>query len=354
MAENRSLGGTRSWIGRSTGVVTLVLTAACSIATTYGRDPRPSPLIEDAYNFTVYFNQFSTQEDIDRKAAEEFEKHAAAQGFLAWRVLERACQNLLQSKCDYQTRFFRSLEEADRFDDAGATSSSEAMTQPEPTPEPTPQPLSAAPTGNWTQSVPSEGQIIRLSDTEMNPSRGSSVFERSAPAIVSLMGTAGSGTAFVVTRSGLAITNYHVVEGQQGLRAVNLDGDTLAVRLVRVDADADLALVQVDCGGDCVTLPLASETPPVGTELLVIGTPLASVLAYTATRGIVSGVRRMDGVTYIQTDAALNSGNSGGPMLEPSGKVVAIVTWKVTADNVEGVGFGIEIADALIRLGIRR
>ena len=69
--------------------------------------------------------------------------------------------------------------------------------------------------------------------------------------------------------------------------AITRANDTLAVRLIRSDADADVALVQVLCESDCVTVVLSQSVPEVGSDLLVVGTPLSSSLSYTATRGIV-------------------------------------------------------------------
>ena len=214
--------------------------------------------------------------------------------------------------------------------------------------------VATATSANWKVPAPTEGALIRLTPDQANVATGATLFERAAPAVVSVVGSRASGTAFLITRDGLALTNHHVIRAQSSLVALNHKGDTLAVRVLRSDSAADVALIQVGCGPTCATVFLAEDLPPVGEEILVIGTPLDASLSYSASRGIVSGVRRIEGVTSIQTDAAINHGNSGGPMLNEAGQVVGIIAWKVAAEGVEGIGFGIEIGDALNRLGIRR
>ena len=135
-------------------------------------------------------------------------------------------------------------------------------------------------------------------------------------------------------------------------KSVLRDGRQLAVRILRSNPEADVALIQINCSSDCFTLDPARSSPRVGTEVHVIGNPLA--LDYTLTRGIVSGLRLAGGVTLVQTDAAINPGNSGGPIIDAKTReVVAIVSLKATAQGVEGLGFGIAISDALRVLGIQ-
>ena len=212
-------------------------------------------------------------------------------------------------------------------------------------------PVSAA--ADWPTAMPAAADLIYITEEDALPSDGSTVFERVAEGVVSILGPTGHGSGFIISRNGLALTNHHVIEDQAWLVATTRANDTLAVRLIRSDADADVALVQVMCESDCVTVMLSQSVPEVGSDLLVVGTPLLSSLSYTATRGIVSGLRLSDGVTLIQTDAAINPGNSGGPMLRLDGTVVGIVTSKLVAADVEGLGFGIEIGDALRSVGIR-
>ncbi|MDP6438634.1 MAG: trypsin-like peptidase domain-containing protein, partial [Candidatus Brocadiia bacterium] len=101
---------------------------------------------------------------------------------------------------------------------------------------------------------------------------------------------------------------------------------------------------------------IATESvPEVGTAVLAIGAPEGPAgkdLPFTVTKGIVSALREWQGTHYLQTDAALNHGNSGGPILSPDGKVVAIVSWKIAAPDVEGLSFGVPIYAIADRLAI--
>lgn len=166
----------------------------------------------------------------------------------------------------------------------------------------------------------------------------------------------GFGSGFIIARSGLALTNYHVVRGVSEFDAVLSDRRTVRGRVLRVSDRDDVALVQVDCGTICPAIALASvaDAKP-GVDVFAIGTPLYTDLQQTLTKGVVSGMRRLDGVVYVQTDAAINRGNSGGPLVvAETGRALAINTWKLTGPNVESINFAVVIDDALTNLGISR
>ena len=174
------------------------------------------------------------------------------------------------------------------------------------------------------------------------------------PAVVTVMAplSDGSGvsvgTGVVFTPDGYILTNYHVVDGGVSC-AVALDtGEQYDARYVAGDAEKDLAVLKVEAEG----LPTAtfgdSDLLTVGDPVYAIGNPLGVELRGTFTDGIVSAVNRdvdVDGVimTLIQTNAALNSGNSGGPLINQYGQVVGINTIKMMSgyDTLEGLGFAI-------------
>ena len=89
---------------------------------------------------------------------------------------------------------------------------------------------------------------------------------------------------------------------------------------------------------------------PVGTDIVVVGNPMG--FRATTTRGIVSAVRNEEGAAILQIDAPVNPGNIGGPIVNYNGEVVGIVTSKIVAMNVEGIGFGVGIPSALESLGV--
>jgi len=220
---------------------------------------------------------------------------------------------------------------------------------------PTPPPATyRTVSANWRRPLPGLADLLTIHRGALNPYPSTSPLERALHGTVTILGDQGSGSAFLITRDGLALTNHHVIAQQQSLVARFPDGRQLAVRVLRSDSAADVALIEVACDSQCNTVDLdATLTADVGSEVYVVGTPLTEQLANTVTRGIVSGVRLEHGVTLIQTDAAVNPGNSGGPILDArSGKAYAIVKFKLVGP-AEGLGFGVAVADALRILGIR-
>lgn len=200
----------------------------------------------------------------------------------------------------------------------------------------------------WRRPIPGESEMVSLPRPPVRDSRNA--IQRTSPAVVSLRGPAGSGSAFLVTPDGFAITNYHVIQDQASIAARMADGIEQPVRVVRSDSASDLALVQIQCSADCPYAVPFKSTPQPGDEVFAIGAPLS--LTQTVTRGIVSGTRRRGTISLIQTDAAINPGNSGGPLIDAkTGDVIGVVTSKLVAPGLEGLGFAISINDALRVLG---
>jgi len=169
----------------------------------------------------------------------------------------------------------------------------------------------------------------------------------------------GVGSGFIFQSSGLILTNYHVVEGADQLTVTLQDGTELAGTVVATDQAHDLAAVKV-AGTDLPTVPLGSSADlKVGQLVVAIGSPLGT-FTETVTSGILSGTGRTitvasadsrNGQTLndlLQTDAAINEGNSGGPLLDAAGQVVGINT--AVASSAQGIGFAtpIDIAAAVI------
>jgi putative serine protease PepD len=167
-------------------------------------------------------------------------------------------------------------------------------------------------------------------------------------------GTA-TGSGFVISSEGYIVTNAHVVEGASSVRVKVGDGDTKTARVVGEDASADIALLKIDPGSQKLhALTLAdSDSLHVGDSTYAIGNPYG--LESTLTTGVVSALGRQisapNGFSIddvIQTDAALNPGNSGGPLLDSSGRVIGVnsqiesndSTGTGTASN-SGIGFAV-------------
>ncbi len=200
---------------------------------------------------------------------------------------------------------------------------------------------------NNTSEVVEGPQTIVISRADLNPTRTGSLLERLADAVVTIETETGFGTAFLISEEGLALTNHHVIEGNGEIVAFLRDGRRAVGSLLRSDQRVDAALIRIDCRSLCTTAPLGdSGNVYVGDEVYAIGTP--SLLSHTVTKGIVSAFRDTDGLTYIQTDAAVSPGSSGGPLVDAAGgKAVGIVTLKSTGLLDEGLGFAISIEDAL-------
>ncbi len=171
--------------------------------------------------------------------------------------------------------------------------------------------------------------------------------------------SASSGSGFVITEDGYIVTNYHVISGGTDVQVTMSDGTTYSAQVVGGDKDYDLAVLKVDPGETKLQAVVlgSSDDLQVGEQILAIGNPLGE-LTFSMSEGIVSCLNReinVDGTPFnmIQITAAVNSGNSGGPLFNTYGEVVGIVSAKFSSSNnmsgasVEGLGFAIPINDVL-------
>lgn len=173
-----------------------------------------------------------------------------------------------------------------------------------------------------------------------------------APAVLILQGAEGAGSGFLVSGSGIAVTNAHVARAQSELVAITGNGQSFQAKVVYLDAALDIALLKLE-GTDFPHLQLAEigAIQP-GSTVIAVGTPNKG-FQNSATKGIVSGMGPMHGEpgTWIQTDAAINPGNSGGPLLNGAGEVVGITTQKpfLSSDGrqLQGIGFALSSNDLL-------
>ncbi len=161
-----------------------------------------------------------------------------------------------------------------------------------------------------------------------------------------------TGSGIIISKDGYIVTNNHVISDANKLKITLSSGDELEATLVGSDPETDMAVIKVDPQGhDLKAATIGnSSTIQVGDEVLAIGNPLGLTLAGSVTHGIVSAVNRkltVEGTTYnlIQTDAAINSGNSGGALVNNRGEVIGINSVKISSDGVEGLGFAIPIDD---------
>ena len=163
-----------------------------------------------------------------------------------------------------------------------------------------------------------------------------------------------TGSGFILSTDGYVVTNYHVVEGQGKLTVVTNDKTEHTAALIGYDQPNDVALLKVEAEGLQAVALGSSDALVVGDQVVAIGNPLGELTA-TQTVGYVSAKERdvtTDGfaINMIQTDAAINSGNSGGPLFNMYGQVVGITTAKYSGTSasgasIEGIGFAIPIDD---------
>ena len=220
--------------------------------------------------------------------------------------------------------------------------------------EPTASPSATATPNNGQSTTPNTGSS-NLAD----------VIDSVMPSVVSITTTqyaqragtevaSGYGSGFVYSADGLIATNNHVVEGA-GRIYVTLNGDEqqYEAEVVATDSYSDLAILKIDKTGLTPVKFGSSSSLRLGDTVFVIGSPYNGLFANSVSSGIVSGLNRemvLNSATqnFIQTDAAVNPGNSGGPMFNANGELVGIITRKsmlstVTGEttSIEGIGFAI-------------
>lgn len=177
------------------------------------------------------------------------------------------------------------------------------------------------------------------------------VVEQVAPAVVTVLNQGarggGSGSGVIVSAEGYIITNHHVIAGARQVSVIYADGTRMGARLVGSDPLADIAVIQVNGTVPAVATVGDIDTMRPGDPVLAIGSPLGN-FRNTVTAGIISALNRsvgdMEGL--IQTDAAINGGNSGGPLMNLRGEVIGINTLVVRGGAVsstpaEGLGFAV-------------
>jgi Do/DeqQ family serine protease len=238
--------------------------------------------------------------------------------------------------------------------------------QAEPAPSvlthPSKSPIAAIGTENFvTQAVERVGPAVVRIDTEktitrrVDPVLEDPIFRRffgeGFPQQSPTEQLRGLGSGFIIDKSGLVLTNAHVVDQADKVTVRLKDGRTFEGKVKGIDEVTDLAVVKINAGNNLPIAPLgASDSLHVGDWAIAVGNPLG--FDNTVTLGIISTLKRSSaqvGITdkrleFIQTDAAINPGNSGGPLLNSLGEVIGINT-AIRADAM-GIGFAIPIDKA--------
>ncbi len=178
--------------------------------------------------------------------------------------------------------------------------------------------------------------------------------------------SSGAGSGVIIEKSGIIVTNYHVIDGARTVTVRLTDGNEYAATLLGFDEAGDLAVIKIDVGDKALTVATlgCSADLEVGEEVVALGNPLGS-LGGTLTTGIISAKDRViavDGeeMVLLQTNAAINPGNSGGGLFNMAGQLIGIVNAKISEEGIEGLGFAIPIdvayciIDDLVKYGYVR
>ena len=205
--------------------------------------------------------------------------------------------------------------------------------------------------GSGESSVPSTGNSGSLTPSQ--------VYAQNVAAVVSISSSSGSGSGFILTEDGYVVTNYHVIENASRVEVTLSNSEKYTGKVVGFDSAHDVAVLKIEATDLPHVFLGSSDALAVGDQITVIGNPLGE-LSYTQTVGYISGKDRGVStentlINMLQTDASINSGNSGGPMFNMKGQVVGIITAKYSGTtssgaSIEGIGFAIPIDDVLKKI----
>ncbi len=159
----------------------------------------------------------------------------------------------------------------------------------------------------------------------------------------------GTGSGVIISEDGLVVTNQHVIEEAEDIAVIFRDGSYTEASLVGQDELTDIAVLEVDMEEE-LTVPTFADSDNLrpGEVAIAIGNPLGLMFQHTVTQGVVSATERQVPIpgsdysyTFVQTDAAINEGNSGGPLINLAGEIIGINSAKIHDPHIEGIGFAI-------------
>lgn len=220
--------------------------------------------------------------------------------------------------------------------------------------------LVASPEFTRVFSAPARSSVDALQPAahpaiRLKSSRTPRTLQKSVESVALVLTGDGFGSAFLVSNDGYLITNEHVVAGAKFVKLRWSNGTETLGEVVRSDRRRDVALLKADPAGR-EALPLGSNSPQVGDSVTAIGAPIQTEFQGTVTKGIVSSpLRTYEGLDYLQSDVTVNPGNSGGPLLDGKGAVVAITDIGIRPGGVPtNINLFIPISDALSFLRLER
>ncbi|MBQ8623340.1 MAG: trypsin-like peptidase domain-containing protein [Oscillospiraceae bacterium] len=223
---------------------------------------------------------------------------------------------------------------------------SEAEEDKEDTPDSAPVNINTDRTYPTLEQLASPADALGLPD----------IYDKVAPSVVGVSCTlsraTATGTGIIISSDGYIITNAHVVEDAEKVVIIDHEMNEYEAEIIGADSQTDIAVLKVEAEGLAACEFGVSANLRIGELAVAIGNPLGFELYGTMTSGIISGLNRTitigeNEMTLIQTNASINSGNSGGPLIDAYGRVIGITSAKVASTYGEGLGFAIPIDEAL-------
>ncbi|MEO1438210.1 MAG: trypsin-like peptidase domain-containing protein, partial [Bacteroidota bacterium] len=180
-------------------------------------------------------------------------------------------------------------------------------------------------------------------------------FQQAVEGSVTISYDGGHGSGFFISSDGYILTNSHVVNEHEDLKAILHDGKKFEATLIRENKIADLALLKIDLQPNASFKLPNGDNFEIGETVYAIGTPTSTELGQSISRGIVSGFRKIgkSKLNLIQTDVPVNSGNSGGALITANGELIGVVNSKIFGFGVEGISFAIPAHRVMELLGIQ-
>ncbi len=176
-------------------------------------------------------------------------------------------------------------------------------------------------------------------------------FADARKSVTTVITETGHGSGCFISENGFVLTNYHVIAECDTVKVVNFQGDTLIGKLVMGDPSLDAAIIET--GQACTSFfTLEEKDMRLGETVYAIGTPVDLRLSQSISKGVVSSNLDLNGVQYIQTDAEINGGNSGGALVNAQGEFIGLVNAKAVGLFFEGIGFAIATKSILERINI--
>ena len=223
---------------------------------------------------------------------------------------------------------------------------------PTPVDEPLPTPSVLPPTSTPTPRPNGETALDKVLSSGLSVT---DVVEKALPSIAHISSGSGSGTGFVIDETGLVVTNKHVVQGSSQVTLRLASGGQHRGRVTQRHPSLDLAYIEIDSNRSFIPIAIGDSSKiRVGEDVIAIGFPLGRSLGQepTVSVGIISAKRN----NRLQTDASLNPGNSGGPLLNMFGEAIGVVTSRVDSTSggraVAGISFAIPINE--VKSGVGR